>query len=190
MQLIRFSLKRVSLYDSIRKNIILNSGENTPSLRIVCPTRWTVRHKSINSILQNYSVLLTALEKIQLGRNDYAAKASGLLAQMMCFDTYFALKLAYLVFSAAEQLTINLQSVNLTVQVGLDCYALICKPFAMMNILNASTTLFVKKVLFLRMIHTSLDEEKHPDSMMGEHNLIISTAPKLGIVMRTMRFCT
>ena len=120
VQLIRFSPKRLSLFDSIRKNITVNTGENTPSLRMVCPTRWTIRHTSISSILQNYSVLQTALEEIQLGHDDYAAKASGLLAQMRCFDIYFALKLAYLVFSAAEQLSINLQSVDLTVQEALN----------------------------------------------------------------------
>ena len=119
MQLIHF-FKRLSLFDSIRKNVTVNTGENTPSLRVVCPTRWTIRHTSISSILQNYSVLLTALEVIQLGHDDYAAKASGLLVQMRCFDIYFTLKLAYLVFSAAEQLSINLQSVDLTVQEALN----------------------------------------------------------------------
>lgn len=120
VQLIRFSPKRLSLFDSLRKNITVSTGENTPSLRMVCPTRWTVRHTSISSILQNYGVLLTALEEIQLGHDDYAAKASGLLAQMRSFDIYFALKLAYLCFSAAEQLSINLQSVDLTVQEALN----------------------------------------------------------------------
>ena len=116
LQLIGFSPKGLSRFDSIRKNIAVSTGENTPSLRMVCPTRWTVRHSSISSILQNYSVLLTALEEIQLGRDDYAAKASGLLAQMRSFDIY----LPYLVCSATEQLSINLQSVDLTVQEALN----------------------------------------------------------------------
>ena len=41
----------------------MSSGEvSTPSLRTLCPTRWTVRHASI---LLNYKVLLTALEEIR-----------------------------------------------------------------------------------------------------------------------------
>ena len=120
VQLIRFSPKRLSLFDSIKKDITINTGETTPSLRVVCPTRWTVRHSSINSILCNYKVLITALEEIQLGHDEYAAKASGLLTQMRSFEIYFALKLAYLVFSLAEQLSINLQSVDLTVQEALN----------------------------------------------------------------------
>ena len=58
----------------------------------------------------------TAWEQIHLGHDEYAAKGSGLLTLMRNFETYFALKLAYLVFSSSEQLSINLQSVDLTVQ--------------------------------------------------------------------------
>ena len=120
VQLIRFSSKRLSLFDSIRKDITVNTGETTRSLRMVCPTRWIIRHTSISSILNNYKVLLTALEQIQLGHDEYAARASGLLTQMRSFKIYFALKFAYLVFSSAEQLSINLQSVDLTVQEALN----------------------------------------------------------------------
>ena len=120
VELIRFSPKRLSLFDSIRKEISVNSSETTPCLRVVCPTRWTVRHTAINSILRNYKLLQTALEQIELGHDEYAAKGSGLLTQMRNFETYFALKLAYLVFSSSEQLSINLQSVDLTVQEALN----------------------------------------------------------------------
>lgn len=50
-QLIKMSPKRLSLFDSLRKEITLNTGEITPNLRMLCPTRWTVRHASIGSIL-------------------------------------------------------------------------------------------------------------------------------------------
>ncbi len=116
VQLIRFSPKRLSLFDSLRKDIALQTGDVTPSLRVLCPTRWTVRHTSINSIVQNYQVLKTALEEIQQGRNEYAAKASGLLIRMENFDTLFSLKLSYLVYSSAEQLSTNLQAKDITIQ--------------------------------------------------------------------------
>ena len=120
VQLIRFSPKRLSLFDSLRKDIGLQNGETNPSLRILCPTRWTIRHKSIYAILKNYTVLQDALEVIKVGRDEYAARANGLLACMEKFDTFFALKLAYLLFSSAEQLSINLQSVDITVQEALN----------------------------------------------------------------------
>ena len=60
-----------------------------------------------------------ALGEILLGHDEYAAKANGLLTRMEKFDTFFGLKLAYLVFSSAEQLSINLQAVDITVQEAL-----------------------------------------------------------------------
>jgi len=39
-QLIKISPKRLSLFDSLRKEITLNTGEITPNLRMLCPTRW------------------------------------------------------------------------------------------------------------------------------------------------------
>ena len=62
----------------------------------------------------------SALEQIQLGRDEYAAKAHGLLIQMEKFETFFALKLASSVYSASEQPSLNLQSVDITVQEALN----------------------------------------------------------------------
>ena len=75
-----------------------------------------MRHASINSILLNYKVLLTALEEIREGHDEYAAKGNGLLNQMESFDTFFGLKLSHLVFAAAEQFSTNLQAKDITMQ--------------------------------------------------------------------------
>ena len=116
VQLIKFSSKRLTLFESLKKEVSINSGDSTPSLRMLCPTRWTIRHTSIDSIICNYQILQTALEEFQQGHDEYTAKASGLMAHMENFDTYFALKHAYLVFSATEQLSVNLQAKDITVQ--------------------------------------------------------------------------
>ena len=115
-QLIKMSPKRLTLFDSLRKEVSINTGEFTPQLRMLCPTRWTVRHGSIASILRNYSIIQSALEEIRQGHDDYAAKASGMVLKMDNFDTFLGLKLAYLIFSASEQLSINLQAKDTTVQ--------------------------------------------------------------------------
>ena len=44
------------------------------------------------------------------------AKAHGLRTQMESFDTYFGLKLGHLIFSTSQQLSINLQAQNITIQ--------------------------------------------------------------------------
>ena len=116
VQLIKFSPKRLYVFESIRSNVVVCGGESTPRLRSLCPTRWTVRHTSINSILLNYEILLNTLEEVQKGHDEYAAKATGLRTRMELFDTYFGLKLSHLVFSAAEQFSTNLQAKNITIQ--------------------------------------------------------------------------
>ncbi len=83
---------------------------------MICPTRWTARHASIDSIITNYKILQDALEETFHEYDEYAAKASGLAAKMDAFDTFFGLKLAYLIFSASDQFAINIQSVDITVQ--------------------------------------------------------------------------
>ena len=120
VQLIKFSPKRMNLFESMRKQITLSDGESalSPSLRPLCPTRWTVRHSAIDSILKNYQALMSSLEIIQQGHDEYAAKGKGLLMRMESFDTLFSLKLAYLVFSAAEQFSTNLQAKDTTIAEG------------------------------------------------------------------------
>ena len=121
VQLIRFSPKRLSLFQSIQQQCSFgDDSASVPStLRPLCPTRWTVRHSAIEGVLKNYTALITCLQCVEEGRDEYAAKARGLLIQMESFELYFSLKLSYTVFAAAEQLSINLQCKDTTVGEGL-----------------------------------------------------------------------
>ena len=120
LQLIRFSPKRLNIFESVCKDISVSEGESglSPSLRPLCPTRWTVHHSTIASFLKNYKMLISTLEIARQGHDVYAAKGSGLLTKMESFETFFSLKLAYRVFSAAEQFSINLQAKDTTVSEG------------------------------------------------------------------------
>ena len=82
LQLITYSPKRLALFNSIRSQAALDKGELTPSLRSVCPTRWTVRNGAISSILVNYDALISTLNEVRVGHDEYAAKANGLLLKM------------------------------------------------------------------------------------------------------------
>ena len=114
-KLIKFSPKRSTLFSTLSKQLALDSEENAVdmSLRTLCPTRWTVRHTAIKSILVNYDTLKATLEEVEKGHDDYAAKAHGMLIQLEMFDTFFGLKLAYLIFSTSEQFSINLQAIDI-----------------------------------------------------------------------------
>lgn len=118
VQLIKFSPKRLALFDSLRKEVSVQSGGEilSPSLRTLCPTRWTVRTGSLESVLSNYSLIQKALSEIQQGSDEYAAKGRGLLSKLESFDFFFGVKLGVLVFSSSEQFSSNLQAKNITVQ--------------------------------------------------------------------------
>ena len=90
VQLIKFSLKWATAFSRFKKEIsVISDQTSSPSLRTLCPTRWTVRHASIKSILLNYKVLQDILEEVQRGRDEYAAKAHEMILQMDIFDTFF-----------------------------------------------------------------------------------------------------
>ena len=105
VQLIKFSPKRSTLFEMLKSDVALSTGQTLPSLRTLCPTRWTVRNTAISSVLKNYKTLMSTLDQIQEGHDEYAAKASGLFNQI---DTFFELKLSYLIFAPAEQCSTNI----------------------------------------------------------------------------------
>ena len=102
-QLILYSPKRSSLFDTLRSQVSLGA----PTLKPLCPTQWTVRTRAIGALLTNYELLLDALEIIKKGRDEYAMKVNGYLTSMQQFSTFFGLKLSYLIFSATEQLSLH-----------------------------------------------------------------------------------
>ena len=111
--LIRASPKRLALFQNLKKEI----GVDSPGIKPLCPTRWTVRTDALDSIIKNYEVVCAELEKIGEEANDEPSrKAAGLLALMDNFQTFFGLKLSFLVFSAMEQLSRTLQNSDINAQ--------------------------------------------------------------------------
>ena len=111
-QLIRYSPKRLTLFESLMAQV----SPGAPSLKPLCPTRWTVRTRAINAVLTNYRLLQETLEIIKEGKDEYALKAIGYLNSIDKFSTYFGLELSNLVFSATEQLSITLQGTDTSLQ--------------------------------------------------------------------------
>ena len=123
-QLIRYSPKRSTLFENLQSQL----SPQSPSLKALCPTRWTVRTAAISSVIENYAVLCEALAKINLSTHDeYGRKAGGFLAQMEKFSTFFGLKLSHLIFSGTEQLSISLQGKDTTVQESINAAELAVK---------------------------------------------------------------
>ena len=113
-QLIRYSPKRTLVFEQCKQDLFIPGT----GLRPLCPTHWIVRTAAIDAVLRNYPhsglrLWMEALETIGKElHDDYGRRANGMLAQPERFQTYFRLKLSYLVFSASEQTT-TLQGRNI-----------------------------------------------------------------------------
>lgn len=113
---IRASPKRFAQFRSLKDQLC----KANPGIKPLCPTRWTVRTASIDTILKNYGVIIQQLEEIEASAHgDASSKAAGLIAHMEKFSTFFGLKLAHLVFSATEQTSITLQYKDINAQEAL-----------------------------------------------------------------------
>ena len=115
-KLIKFSPKRAHLFSQK-----LSENENsTANLKTLCPTRWTARTGAIEAVLKNYAALMDTMDEInQTTHDEYGMKAGGILSLMEKFDTFFGLKLAYLMFAAAEEVSRTLQGENTSLQEAL-----------------------------------------------------------------------
>jgi Domain of unknown function (DUF4371) len=112
---IRASPLRMRCFDLLRVQV-MHDGPLTASLRPLCPTRWTVRVKSIQSLLDNYEALCSALEEAaSRSTDDSSAKASGFLKRLETFETYFGLRASLAVLEHAEGCNTFLQSTNISV---------------------------------------------------------------------------
>ena len=118
---IRHSPLRMSTYESIAKE--LDPDESVDSLHLLCPTRWTVRTKSIAAVVKNYQALHSTLLSISktASEREKREKAAGLAKKMTKFKTFFGLHFAINVFCVCEQLATTIQTKGIlaqTVMVG------------------------------------------------------------------------
>ena len=82
-KLIKKSSKRDAMFHKLKQEI----SQDCPGFRVLCPTRWTVRVASLNSVLDNYEVLLGVWEESKETHLDSDTKARiiGVDAQMQSF---------------------------------------------------------------------------------------------------------
>ena len=72
-KLIKFSPKREAIFQEIKKDI--HTDLETPGIRLLCPTRWTVRGDSLRSVRNNYSVLIDTFERSKEVTTDTETKS-------------------------------------------------------------------------------------------------------------------
>ena len=86
---------------------------DTPGVKPLCPTRWTVRAESLRSVLWNYNVIQSVLEDIveeYRGNSEATAAARGVQAVMERFSFLFGVTLAEKVLSLTDSLSKAIQA--------------------------------------------------------------------------------
>ena len=116
-KLLKFSSKRNVQYKCIHAEV----APEQPGFRTLCPTRWTVRSSSLDSILKNYAVIQASLEKFASAaiRNpEMSARCTGISAQFEQFDFLFGVFLGEKISSLADNLSKALQGKSISAVQG------------------------------------------------------------------------
>ena len=89
-KLVTFSPKREAQLRNIKADFG-NDSDDAPNIRVLCPTRWTVRAQALCSIMENYKSLLTLWEEVldDCRDSDIKARTVGVQTQMKKFDFFW-----------------------------------------------------------------------------------------------------
>ena len=79
-RLIKKSPKRDASFQKLKQEL----APDTPGFRVICPTRWTVRAASLQSVLDNYEVLLGVWAESEDGHLDSYIRARIIGSRRRC----------------------------------------------------------------------------------------------------------
>ena len=79
----------------------------TPGIRVLCPTRWTIRADALSATISNYSVLQSTWKTaLDVARDtDSKARIHRASSQMQTFDYFFDVLLGELVLRHSDNLS-------------------------------------------------------------------------------------
>ena len=108
-EFIKKSPRRNAVLQRLKQQISL---ESSPGIRILCPTRWTVRANALQSILSNYGVLQIlwneSLEFVK--ETEMRSRIMGVSTYMRSFDFFFGVFLGELLLRHSDNLSRTLQT--------------------------------------------------------------------------------
>ena len=106
-KLIKKSPHREAALEKIKEAV----GSVTPGVRILCPTRWTVRADTLNRILVNYEFLQTLWEESldSVREPEMRSRITGVSISMQSFDFYFGITIGEMLLRHSDNLSRTLQ---------------------------------------------------------------------------------
>ena len=115
-KLIKKSPKRDAIFSKLKDEI----SECSPGIRILCPTRWTVRAEAFSSISENYHLLQKTWDVANDATKDTELKAriGGVAAQMEKFNFFFGVELGRKILNMTDNLSRSLQTKTISAHEG------------------------------------------------------------------------
>lgn len=115
-KLVKYSPRREGIFRDLKGEM----SPGSPGIRVLCPTRWTVRADSMQTIIQNYSVLQELWDKAVevIRESDTIARIRGVAAQMQSFDFFFGLVLGESLLCNTDNLSRTLQKKDFSAAEG------------------------------------------------------------------------
>ncbi len=109
-KLVKYSPRRESLFRDIKDEL----SPSSPGIRVMCPTRWTVKADTLQSIVSNYSTLQELWDQAVeiVHDSDTTARIGGIAAQMKLFDFFFGLVIGENLLRITDNLSQTLQKKN------------------------------------------------------------------------------
>ncbi len=74
-KLIKYSPRRDGIFRELKRTHDQNSGFQSPGMRLLCPTRWTVGANSLKIVIDNYEALMDTWDEALLVVHDSKMKA-------------------------------------------------------------------------------------------------------------------
>ena len=104
------------MFDQIKGEL----APDSPDVRVLCPTRWTVLGVSMKRVIQKYSILQELWEKAADVVKDIESKAciQGFANHLSNFNLFFALVLGEMLLSHCDNFSSILQSPHLSAAEG------------------------------------------------------------------------
>ncbi len=111
-KLIKKSPRRDAIFRKLKAESDSLSDQKSLSIRLLCPTRWTVRADSLLSIINNYGVLLSTWDEAYEAVKDTESKAriQGVCSQMESFNFLFGTVLGEMLLRHTDNLSKSLQN--------------------------------------------------------------------------------
>ena len=188
-KLVKYSPRRERLFEEIKDEI----APGSPGVRVLCPTRWTVRADSMMSIIQNYNVLNELWGKAceVVKDTETIARIRGAETQMVSFEFFYGLVLGEMLLRHTDNLSRTIQKEHTSAAEGQAVAAMTTTTLSSMRS-DECFDLFWEKVKAMPWSVTwtnrsFLDSESDPNDMKKVHLLSLIHLQKTCTVGCTLK---